>query len=325
MTSPTVETGPTQHQRLHSRIDPDGRWHHTIRQSTISSLTVCPERARLEIAGLTPRIETDATAAGTALHAAIETAWVHLMATGNYLSVRKIQKVAADKLTELSAADNYREVSHTTDWLHTFLANACVAFDQVVYRAFWPDLVEHSFDQLVIHEDDERIIDLSGTIDIVTDQGPLDWKTAGDPSKYSAGRGGKAWELDRWDTQSSVYTWACVQLGLLDPDAESWPFTWVAFPKQGKQLVQVHRTTRTAGDHAFLKRRLLSWVPLFEANLPQWPLNDQSALCSPKWCPVWDTCKGADVGPVWPVKGKDLVLEPLGFTSNVHSQDTLPA
>jgi hypothetical protein len=30
-----------------------------------------------------------------------------------------------------------------------------------------------------------------------------------------------------------------------------------------------------------------------------WPMNDQHALCSPKWCPFWDGCKGSHVPVDW--------------------------
>ena len=57
---------------------------------------------------------------------------------------------------------------------------------------------------------------------------------------------------------------------------------------------------RHAGDWSWLVERCLGIAALLEAAVPTWPKNDNHALCSPKWCPAWSTCKGAHYAPSWP-------------------------
>lgn len=113
----------------------------------------------------------------------------------------------------------------------------------------------------------------------------IDWKSAGRP--YTP------WERQRWAVQPTFYTEAARQLGLLPAKSE---FRYVVFQKKWNKPVQVVPVYRDVRFTRHMVRSLWRIVDLHDA-LPDgpWPINDQHALCSDKWCPYWATCKGQDV------------------------------
>jgi hypothetical protein len=141
---------------------------------------------------------------------------------------------------------------------------------------------------LPFYEDQDRVIELSGAIDYV-DLIPRDWKTSG------SGMGYEKWELQRWNIQATVYTWAAMMLGLVDPVPHStgehqFPFEFVVM---GGKAVKRVTITRTEADWSWLQDKVIRLAKLIESGLDPWPVNDNHALCSPKWCPAWDDCKGS--------------------------------
>ena len=99
------------------------------------------------------------------------------------------------------------------------------------------------------------------------------------------------WEKKRWDIQSTVYAFAAIQTGMIEPEPDgSTNFEFVVMHEDGVQRLVLAR----GPEHfAWLKSKVEALVLLIEAGLHTWPKQDNHALCSPKWCSAWDFCKGA--------------------------------
>ena len=258
----------------------DGRLEITPSQSWLSTAFNCLEQARLEMVNELPRVETDATAIGTSMHAGIE----HVLRGG---TVDEGEVIAIDTFDALAAAPEF-------EWVQIKTAETAWA---TVSRVYWswaneilpqlPDTwsVEHLFD-VNLYEDSEVVVRLKGAMDFVggyNDQPCVwDWKTANRPYE--------PWEKERWAIQPTVYTYALAQ----EYGGDSYEFTYAVCLKS-RQDVQIITVERNTGHWEWLKQQIGSLVHLIRADLPVWPLRDQHALCSPKWCSVYASCKGAHV------------------------------
>jgi len=270
---------------------------HRFRQSWLGTLEKCPEMARHEHAGTMPRIESDATAVGTAFHEAVEAAlssWQTQGAPLRELDAIEIGQLAFDGLLDQIRWQKYNENS-----ARKYIATAVSAW----YRETLPQLggpvaMEHSFDE-VFHEDDERVIRLTGTIDYLDSKvGLVDWKTGS--RKY------ELWEKQRWAIQPTVYTWAWHGAGsnplvgeqreaLIEP-TDRFTFTYfVHFRDGGVQRLEV---MRTQADWSWLREKCIAVAQQIEAGLDSWPRNDAGWWCSARWCPIFAAgeCKGAHLG-----------------------------
>lgn len=247
------------------------KFEHSFRQSWLNTAATCPERARRELTKTIPNSETDAAAVGTAVHAGIE----EFLRSG--CSYRDAVDIASERFAEIEQHPDFvwTKYSHRVahGLIETFLGHWWGIREQ-----FQPLEIEHQFDVL-LHEDDERIIRLTGTIDLIDKRlGLIDWKTSG--------RGAyDTWEYDRWAVQPTVYSWA-----LYGGSDQKHPFTYCVMHKEG---VQQFTVWRDASDWNWLRQRAIGYARLIEAGLPEWPLHDNHALCSAKWCPAWLLCKGA--------------------------------
>lgn len=290
-------SGPVQRLGgVEVEVDPaDGRFIHRFRQSTLGELDECPERGRLVLTNQMPRIETDAAAVGTAVHAGIEA-----MLGGKGLAAA--WEMAFDTFALIAQSDNFVWAKYRPDQVEPMIRNCLVTFEAQLLPDLDPAGVEIPFDDVFLHEDDERVIYLNGTIDYFDKSaGAWDWKTSGDERKYKQGFGGESWKLDRWNIQGPTYTKALVALGFLDPEGP-WDFTFGAFVLPGGKL-QTHTLQLVPAHHSWLAAKCMGWAKLIEAELDEWPTTDNQALCSPKWCPVWEQCKGKHFGDDWPIKG----------------------
>lgn len=257
----------------------DGRLQITPSQSWLNTAFNCMEQARLEMAGDLPRVETDATAIGTAMHAGIESVLRGESSTQSGIHV------ALAKFTELSQSENFQ-------WVQIKTMDTALATVERVYTVWseevlpqLPDTiaVEHPFD-FVLHEDDEHVIRLKGSIDFLGegyDGKPCvwDWKTANRPYE--------AWEKERWAIQPTAYCGALIN----EYGDDTYEFTYAVCMKQ-KGTAQLVTVTRNSQHLRWLSQQIMSIVHMIKADLPVWPLRDQHALCSDKWCPVYQSCKG---------------------------------
>ena len=256
----------------------DGRLFLQPSQSWVNTFLNCPELARREMLGETPRTETDATAIGTSVHAAFE-------AVLNGMSVEDGESVALEELERLMALDNF-------EWVQIKTQETAI---KTVSRVFWswannvlPELppviaTEKPFDVL-LHEDERMMIRLAGTMDALFEgrDGPeiKDWKTAGRP-----------WDEHetRWKIQPTIYTYAIAQEYGMDREYE-FDFVVLLKPRDEVQFITTKRDKRHWG---FLTDQLIGIGNLIAADLPVWPLRDQHHLCSGKWCPVYNDCRGS--------------------------------
>lgn len=299
------------------RLD-DGRYIHTFRQSTVGELDTCPDRGRATMAGEMPRVETDAAATGTACHAGFEAAGRALL-IGDSLTLPAITAIAQADFTRIMCDPSFAWMKYTEKACRAYIERACETFYDELYHRLEPELVEFGFGPLVVHEDAQRVIQITGTCDLFdTGFGAADYKTTDRGRKYERGRGGEAWKLDRWAIQPTTYTEALRQLGYL-PHEGPWPFTFFVF-ELGSEVRLIEQTVwRTPADVAWMVDKLTSYAELVEADIRVWPKQDNHELCSPKWCPRWDACKGAHYPEgSWPLRGSDpldSVQSALGMVS----------
>lgn len=263
----------------HDKID-DGRWHHKFGASWVKTVDLCAERARLEAMHEMPNVESDAANVGTACHSAFE-ANLDLWALGEALSRSDSLELFNDEFSLLMAHPDFSWKKYTERSARKFGMECVAAFyDEVLFTLPQEGRNEIKF-VLPIYEDDERVIEMSGAIDRV-DEIIRDWKTNGS-RKY------EEWEYKRWNVQATTYTWAAVQLGLVPPDADSYPFEFCVMMPKGVHRFEVRRDI---AHWDFLRSKVTNIARLIESGVAPWPLNDNHALCSPKWCPAWDQCKG---------------------------------
>jgi hypothetical protein len=251
---------------------------HTFRQSQLNTWLMCPEQYRLDAAGLLPRQETEATAVGTAVHAAIETV---------------LRGDATIDEGHDAAMDAWDKIKPTIDKWVKASPETCVAHVSNCYNSWadtcYPQLpaieaVEKQFNVL-LYEDDDRRIYLSGTVDAVDETGCVwDWKTAG--------RAYEPWEADRFKIQPTVYTYAARHAwGIDNPE-----FAYAVMVKRATPVdAQILVVQRDERHWSWLQKQALSLALTIEADLPVWQLNDQGWWCSDRWCGAWASCKGAHV------------------------------
>ena len=271
-----------------SFIREDGRWEHKLRQSWFKTLDHCPELARRDRIGDLPAHETDAANLGTACHDAIEMCLHDLMAYGTPMHLSDMQEAAQQAFSGYMRLPGFRFVKSTEKTTRLHIDWCLSAWHARVLPTCEPLAVEIPFN-LVLHEDDKRVIKLKGTMDYLDARvGMVDWKTSGDP--YSRDK----WKYERYDVQSTIYTWAAHELGHL-PDADVYPFTFVVMVK-GKPIAQAIDSVtvqRTEAHWTWLNRKALSVARKIEAGTDEaWELGDSDWWCSPKWCPAWDSCRG---------------------------------
>jgi hypothetical protein len=267
----------------------DGRKQLTFSQSGLNTLDLCLERGRLlRDVGYDDEPPNDTNAIGTSIHEAISTGLVHLRDTGQYHDVGWLQDLAMDTFATLEDQDGFIWKNYTWNTAERFVLGAVQLWGDELYPILDPVYVEERFGPLVVYGDEHFVLRLRGTIDYIDYQlGLVDWKTAG--------RSWSPWEKQRWNVQASAYTFAAHSAGLIPApvgDETLVPFTFVVFVEGREVQVQRLTVTRHAGDWEFLIDKMLRVAKLVEADLDQWPLSDDHALCSEKWCPVWFECKG---------------------------------
>jgi hypothetical protein len=134
---------------------------------------------------------------------------------------------------------------------------------------------------------------LAGTADVLDTYSHrlVDWKTTS--RRY------ERWEKQRWAPQPTIYTYAAAELGLLDRHGSGYQFDYRVFNHKNNELQEV-TVWRDQGQWSWMVQQVSHMVDMIESDMPRWPLRDDHALCGPKWCPIWDQCKGMYVQhPEW--------------------------
>ena len=278
-----------------------------LHQSDIETYMQCPEKLRRSfISGVNGDTQTsDAAFVGTCTHAVIET---ELQAEYPYESLEEAQAIGA-----LAFLNGFEEMvakgtSYTRETFKTD-ARAMAALKPLV-ESWWlskerHDLLEQDHDYLVEFEFDEMFtthqlsgmkLFLGGRMDLVQRAKVTDWKTAGGPYQQ--------WEKQRWAAQPTVYTWIAAKNGLIVPNKYGeYTFEYKVLLRRSTPVeFLTYPVTRAMGSWGWLEtvcQNIANTFTLLGID-NEWPLNDHSALCSPKWCPFWKNCKGAFVnGERW--------------------------
>lgn len=193
------------------------------------------------------------------------------------------EKAALQKMED--GVDRWWRSQERDYWLHVINEHpGMVRFEQTFEVPFLSGLSHPLFDK----------VGLTGTPDVIDGYGNriLDWKTGS--RKY------QRWEKQRWDVQSNVYTFAAAALGLITPDADGrYEFTFKVFIHGETGEPQTVTVYRSQNQWAWLTELVTNIVEQMEAPSRRWPLRDDHALCGPKWCPAWKSCKGKYVDDDW--------------------------
>lgn len=270
---------------MKSYLHKDGRWRHRLRQSWLKEAMLCPERARRDHVGDMPRIETDAACIGTAVHYAIEHVLTAARDEDEVLTFDQMLVVALNHWANLVDQPEFAWVKYNPRSAEKFLTTCADAWYSEVLDSILDEQYQLEVGFCVpFYHDDQRVIELSGTIDYLTPDIVRDWKTSG-RGEY------EEWEYRRWAIQPTIYTYAADRTGCLMETGEGFvPFEYVVLGTHGAQRVLVER----GPEHwSWLVAQCLPLVELIEMELRRWPVVDSHALCSAKWCPAWDTCKGS--------------------------------
>ena len=274
-------SGPAKPTTGSYRMD-DGRWMHQFRQSWLSdALGTCLERARRDRFGLLPRVESDAAAMGTAVHAGIEHA---LLEGGDHDAMVAVANAEFDRISALPNFE-WKSFENGVDEVRPLIVTALTAWNENVrHRIDSVEAVEQRFD-VVVYEDEHRVIKLVGTMDFLgsLDGEPviIDWKTG--KRKYDRSK--------QNSIQASVYSHAAEALGF---GRRLFKFGVMV---RGASDVQIMDVPRYSVHDQWLRAQLLDLAYLLEAELPTWPRTGESSyLCNATWCPAWSSCKGAFLG-----------------------------
>jgi hypothetical protein len=277
-----------------------------VHQSDVKSWLNCGEQVRLVRAVADDgRFQTDAATVGTVTHQLIESELVD----GFYQTEKDAQAHAAMFFVETlegyaAAGDVYTRSSFDTDskalkvverlaatWYHSPERAYLASLGEGGYITEW------TFDVPLGLTFQNTDVFFAGQADLLIPfVGLWDWKTASQAYRR--------WEKQRYDVQSTGYTYAAWYEGLLTPDR------WGEYSMTFK-VFDTKLATPGPPDSITVKRSPNNWNWLrtqvsnmlsIQYGMPDgpWPLNDNHVLCSPKWCPVWDSCKGAHVsGETW--------------------------
>lgn len=262
-------------------VEVDGRIRVYYRQSWVNTYLTCGERGRRDLIPDETTGENEYACLGTAFHAGVEAAL-----SGAANTPFEVAEAACARLTELEPLFEYKDLtrqectSHLGQWgiqlrrTEEFMQlrndECAVEVPFEIYIATHPRFPE--VDQW-----------WEGTIDAInyTRRYMVDWKTSS--------RQYQRWERQRWAVQPTVYTEFGRVTGALDTPSD---FRYLVFQRDKKStFAQSVKVTRGPEHTRWLASML--WKPFDDRHADEWQLNDQHALCSPKWCPYWDDCKGA--------------------------------
>lgn len=278
----------------------DGKWVHTFRQSWLGEYMTCQERARRDAFEPAPRTENDAAGVGTVMHATIEDCIDAMMVADHYTNADEAVEIFDGRWDRFITDNDVQWVKRKARGAQAYGRRMVTTFARDVLPSLHPHAIEVPFGPLVLSDTPERVIRITGTIDYVdATLGLVDWKSAGRPYE--------PWEKERWAIQPTVYDAAWRIIG--PTHRNQWTdepyrgpygeWRYVVFPDTKRQPLQVVPLKRTVGHGEWLLAQLTDIAVQLERTLEgdTWTRNDQHALCSAKWCPYWDTCKGLYVSP----------------------------
>lgn len=244
-----------------------------VSQSWLKTFLVCPERARREVRERTSS-NSDATARGHAIHRYMESRL-------RGVTRKAAMGMAMERLHHLIEQDDFQWIQVKRQvTLERHVTNLLLAYERhVLPQVPMNGLVEHTMTAPVgvfrgwdVH--------LTGTPDYIAQRAVFDWKTSG--------RVWNRYETVNWDIQSTCYTFLAQEC--LGVDVRDFTFIVGIVPHGDLQIIDL---ARHEGDWLWLKRQIAQAVTMLDV-LPtdEWVTNHQHWLCSSRWCPFWDTCRG---------------------------------
>jgi PD-(D/E)XK nuclease superfamily len=262
----------------------------TVSQSWLQDLQRCPERARQEL--LHPTWEhTSETAIGTALHLFME---LRLLGSTFASAVEESQNWLLGVVENVESSvsplsqqtgQGYGDPTYRAtmgkDTMVRHLAACIGGFDRhVVPQVPGGGHVETKVKADLGHDDGWTIV-LEGRPDYVDPFDRVwDWKTAA--SAYNVN------ETTRWAIQPTAYTYLASQVFA----THCTEFTFAVGVKP-HGVIQFIDLRRHPDDWQWLARIARGALGLARTLLhSEWPVNHGHWLCSEKWCPHWDGCRG---------------------------------
>lgn len=260
-----------------------------LRQSGLSTYQDCPERSRFEWFDPEPEMTTDAAAIGTACHAAVEENLYLRKVTSSGISTADMVTIAKTEYDQIETLDGIRYVQGTREDAMQFI-ETCIPSWRAFLEPYIPIddhlKLEFEFDVHLMtwHGWEVRLV---GTMDCLHRYAIDDWKFKGQAVKQ--------WEAQRSNIQSTVYSHAAVELGLLE-----WPVTFnfgVVRKLKTKESAERVPVTRHPEHVDWLCHQIDGLLTMWEKVGEQgpWPTIDSSVLCSPKWCNSYRKCKGKSI------------------------------
>jgi hypothetical protein len=257
----------------------------SVRQSWLGTLMVCPQRANLSIKYPDMSSGSHATAIGTGVHSAIE----RTLCTIDYsedIDLLDMQQYAIKEvMEELNRLKDPPAPQEEYEPAVFAMVEAWVT--KIAPSVQFGGLVENFF-QVPLYTVALNGYDilLEGTIDYVEPDGRVwDWKTSG--------RTYHAKEKQERSHQSTAYCYAVKNMKLSAEPRQF--FNFGVMIRQDTPKAQIVETTRWEGDYEWLRKMATSAVNSALVWTGDWPMNDQSALCSHQWCDYWSICKGSHV------------------------------
>lgn len=266
------------------QIEDNTIWLH---QSDMGTLRMCPEQVRLQATGEYFEADSDSAYIGTLTHRFIELVVGMGKANGEWPSEvalnETLQLLQADLTGKWDSLWQHPHQIKSLDEALAYVEQACVNW----WVNVRPEidlgdhiLLEHPFDlhlgwvPNLTGKDSE--VRLRGTIDFVnlTTATIKDWKTS------KAATGYNMWKLERYDIQSTVYSWAAHEL--FDSN-----FTFeYHHMARGSDAHVMNSLTPTSSDFSRMKGEVMSWAAtILRLGLDSpWPIGPMDWWCSSRWC-----------------------------------------
>lgn len=264
--------------------------------------------------------EGDAAFAGTSFHAAVEQ-----FLTGNlalhdmeqyaqqYATKGAANGVTKDGVTrriEYKSFDGPPEMVYhagncTRGWIDDVLP-VLVARGEHVGEA------EVRFEYEAFHYRDHTIM-MQGTVDWVPSHGRrlYDWKSSGSDYKQK--------DKQQYAIQPTTYVAAAVNGCFGRPFDFPMEFAYgVAIRLKTKARGQIVVVERNQSHVDWMNRRIRHYVDLYlDVGLDrEWPTDEEHFLCSSKWCPWYDSCRGKHVSRDMDAFGWVPQAKPPTFTAS---------
>lgn len=262
----------------------------SVRQSWLGTALRCPERGRFAVVAPELDVTGDAAAAGTAMHSAIEDV------LNERIDVPAIRTVAEHHAIELLNNEpiEFRSFTGADEMIH-HAGNCAEAWATDLWPTVQPLGVtetEAKFEFPAFEHRDWSVW-FEGTCDLVpaVANSLWDWKSSGSQWKQR--------DKQRADVQATIYSLAAVN-GCFGHDDFMWPMYFnfgVMVRRKGPASGHVVTVQRTADHARWVERRVRQFVDMFlDLGLDtQWPALDDHFLCSKKWCPWYEMCRGEHI------------------------------